>query len=95
MGGCYTRLQLSEDRTEELGKYRSSYQFDITNLSLDSTTRIKSAIFRTSVDDIQHSGYDASWAAYGYTESSQLLYHGEYLDGASVKSGGVTRKLKP
>jgi hypothetical protein len=82
---CYTGVQLSEDGTVEYGEYKSIYGFDITDLSLDSTTRIKSAIFHTSVDDIQYSTYNASWGAYGYTEYSQLLYQGEPLAGASVK----------
>jgi len=84
-GERYTGLRLSEDRTEELGEYRSSYQFDISSLSLDSTTGIKSAIFHTSINGVQHSAYMADWSAYGYTESSLLLDHGEYLDSASVK----------
>jgi hypothetical protein len=84
-GERYAGLRLSEDATEELGEYRSSYQFDIANLSLDSTTGIKSAIFHTSINSVQHSKYQAYWAAYGYTGSSQLLDHGEYLDSASVK----------
>jgi len=81
----YTGLRLSEDYREELGEYRSSYQFDIANLPLDSNTRIKSAIFHTSINGVQHSAYQAYWAAYGYTESSQLLDHGKYLDSAFVK----------
>jgi hypothetical protein len=93
-GERYTGLRLSEDRPrEEIGEYRSSYQFDIANLSLDSTTRIKSAFFRTSIDDVQHSAYQAGWGAYGYTESSLLFDHGEFLAGASVKysvEDGVT-----
>jgi hypothetical protein len=84
-GERYAGLRLSEDGTEELGEYRSSYQFDIATLSLDSTTGIKSAIFRTSINGVQHSEYQAYWAAYGYTEGSQLLDHGESLAGASVK----------
>jgi hypothetical protein len=82
---CYTGLQFSEDRTVEYGEYKSIYEFDITNLSLDSTTRIKSAIFHTKINGIQHSAYQASWAAYGDIETSQLLYSGEYLASASVK----------
>jgi len=84
-GERYTGLRLSEDRTEKLWEYRSSYQFDIANLSLDSTTRISSAIFHTSINGVQHSAYQAYWDAYGYTEGSQLLDHGEYLDSAFVK----------
>ncbi len=82
---CYTGLWLWEDSTVEYGEYGSDYRFDITNLSLDSTTRIKSAIFHASVDSVQHSEYMAYWLAYGYTKSSPLLNHGELLGGASVK----------
>jgi len=92
-GERYVGLRLSEDGTEELGEYRSSYQFNIANLFLDSTTRIKNAIFRTTIDSIERAGYQATWEAYGYKESSLLFNHGELLAGASVKysvEDGVT-----
>lgn len=85
LNNCSTGLSLSEDGTVEYGEEKSLYQFDITNLSLDSTTRIKSAIFHTKIKGIEHSAYQAYWEAYGYTEKSQLLYHGEYLASAFVK----------
>jgi hypothetical protein len=85
-GERYTGLRLSEDGREEIGEYRSSYQFDITTLSLDSTTRIKSAIFHTSIDGVQYVNYNAGWEAYGYTEGFGLLFdRGEPLAGATAK----------
>ncbi len=88
---CYTGLRRSKDYTQELDEYRTSYQFDITSLSLDSTTRIKSAIFRISDIRVTQSTYNAYWGAYGYTESSPLLDHGEYLASAFVKYSAEDR----
>jgi hypothetical protein len=36
------------------GEYRSFYEFNITNLSLDSNTFIKSAYFQTRLDGLQY-----------------------------------------
>jgi hypothetical protein len=76
----YAGIRLSEDYTEELGEYRSFYQFNIANFFLDSNTRIKSAIFQSRVTGAQYFARDTNLEAYGYTESFQSFDNGEYLD---------------
>jgi hypothetical protein len=65
---------------DTIGEYRSSYEFNIADLPLDSNTRIKSAIFQTRVESIQYSDPHNSYVvAYGSTEYSPLIDNGEYL----------------
>jgi len=80
----FTGVRLSEDYREEVGEYRSSYQFNIANLSLDANTQIKSAIFRTRVNGAQYFSRYSALGVYGYTEGSQPFDNGEFLYSQSL-----------
>jgi hypothetical protein len=79
----YVGLRRSEDNGdgEELGEYRSFYQFNIADLPLDSNTRIESAIFETRVNNFQYFRGWSSLQSYGYIEDFISFDNGEYLDG--------------
>jgi hypothetical protein len=73
----------------EKGEYRSFYEFNITNLSLDSNTLIKSAYFQTRVNGIQYGDKDGLLDVYGYTEEVfQFDNNGKYLDTEGLGSLG-------
>jgi hypothetical protein len=73
----------------ERGEYRSSYEFNIADLPLDSNTRIKSATFQTRIESVgyidTHNNNFVS--AYGFTEYSPLIDNGEYLDYDTLYGG--------
>jgi hypothetical protein len=65
------------------GEYRSFYQFNIANLSLNSNTVISSAIFQTRINNVKYAGFYSKLQAYGYTEDSYFSIpysDGKYLD---------------
>jgi hypothetical protein len=65
------------------GEYRSFYQFNIANLSLNSNTVISSAIFQTKINNVKYAGLYSKLQTYGYTEDSYFSIpysSGKYLD---------------
>jgi hypothetical protein len=71
------------------GEYRSFYGFNITSLSLDSNTGIKSAYFQTRVNGIQYGDRNGLLYVYGYTERVfQFDNNREYLDSEGLGSLG-------
>jgi len=84
----YAGIKLSENYTQELGEYRSSYRFNIASLFFDSNTRIISAIFQTKVTGAQYFRRYSSLKVYGYTEEQAYrpFDNGEYLDQVDILS---------
>jgi hypothetical protein len=65
---------------DTIGEYRSSYEFNIADLPLDSNTRIKSAIFQTRIESIEYiDPHNDNVSVYGFTEYSPLIDNGELL----------------
>jgi hypothetical protein len=91
-GERYAGLRLSENYTEVVGEYRSSYQFNIANLSLDSNTRIESAYFQTRVNGAQYFRRNSNLNVYGYTEGSRPFDNGEYLGSYDIRSIADSRR---
>ena len=84
--GRYTGVRLSQDYKEELGEYRTSYQFNIAKLFLDSNTgKIKSAYFQTRATGAQYFGRYTNLQAYGHREGHPLFDEGEYLDSVNFR----------
>jgi hypothetical protein len=84
--GRYVGKKYEEDPFDifkSSGEYRSFYQFNIANLSLNSNTVISSAIFQTKIDNVKYAGLYSKLQAYGYTENIRFYIpnsEGEYLD---------------
>jgi len=81
----YTGLRLSKDYTEELGEYRSFYQFNIANLSLNPNIRITDAFFQFRANGAQYFTRNTNLEVYGYTEGDQLFDNGEYVSGIDFR----------